>query len=114
MSRKPAVLRQRAEQDIDEALAHWLDQGGPALAGRFIDALQQALEHLSAHPGSASPRWGHELGLPGLRAWPLTRFPYLIFFVERPGHLDVWRVLHQRRDLPQGLLDDEPNLPDTD
>lgn len=42
----------------------------------------------------------HDLNLPGLRAWPLTRYPYLVFYVERSDHVDVWRVLHAQRDIP--------------
>lgn len=34
-------------------------------------------------------------------------FPYLVFYVEQPGHLDVWRVLHARRDIPSWLRDPE-------
>ena len=25
---------------------------------------------------------------------PVDRFPYLVFYVERVDHVDVWRVLH--------------------
>jgi toxin ParE1/3/4 len=38
--------------------------------------------------------------LPGLQSWPLTRYPHLVFYVERPDHIDVWRVLHGQRDIP--------------
>ena len=56
-----------------------------------------------------TPRWAHELGLPGLRAWPLTRSPYLVFHVERAGHVDVWRVLHTHRDIAAWMqAPDEP------
>jgi toxin ParE1/3/4 len=40
------------------------------------------------------------LNLPGLKSWPLTRYPCLVFYVERPDHIDVWRVLHGQRDVP--------------
>jgi toxin ParE1/3/4 len=45
-------------------------------------------------------RYGHELDLPGLRSWALSRYPYLVSYVERPDHVDVWRVLHSQRDIP--------------
>jgi toxin ParE1/3/4 len=51
-------------------------------------------------PRAGSPRHAHELNLPGLRAWPLTRYPHLVFYVERPDHVDVWRVHHGQRDIP--------------
>ena len=42
----------------------------------------------------------HELNLPGLRTWSLTRYPHLVFYVVHPDHIDVWRVLHGQRDIP--------------
>lgn len=51
-----------------------------------------------------SPRHAHQLDLPGLRVWQLTPYPYLVFYVERPGHIDVWRVLHGRSDIPAWML----------
>lgn len=44
--------------------------------------------------------YAHDLDLPGLRFWPLTRFPYLVFYFKQSDCLDVWRVLHGRRDIP--------------
>ena len=35
-----------------------------------------------------------------LRFWPLAHYPHLVFYVERPEHIDVWRVLHGQRDIP--------------
>lgn len=46
------------------------------------------------------PRYAHELNLPGLRTWPLTRYPHLVFYIEHPDHVDVWRVLHGQRGIP--------------
>ncbi|MCQ9375492.1 hypothetical protein NMQ14_14660 [Methyloversatilis sp. XJ19-13] len=34
----------------------------------------------------------HELDLPGLRTWPLTNYPHLVFYIERPDPIGVWRV----------------------
>ena len=46
----------------------------------------------------------HELDLPGLRFRMLKRYPYIVFYVERDDHIDVWRVLHGQRDIPSWLL----------
>lgn len=100
MTVKPVVPRERANQDVDEAVAYYLEEDVAAVALDFIEALEQAYAHISRHPGTGSPRYGHELDLPGLRSWPLSRYPYLVFYVEGPGHIDVWRVLHGRRDIP--------------
>ncbi len=95
---------------MDEALQHYLDEGGAALGLRFIDALEAATTHIGQNPGTGSPRYGSELDLPGLRVWPLKRFPYLIFYAERSDHVDVWRVLHAKRDIPAWLIDDDNDL----
>jgi toxin ParE1/3/4 len=96
---KPVVPREQAHRDIDQAIAYYLGEDAGPAALRFIDALQQAYGHIGRHPGAGSPRYAHELNLPGLRYWPLTRYPYLVFYVERPDHVDVWRVLHAGRDI---------------
>jgi toxin ParE1/3/4 len=53
-------------------------------------------------------QYGHELGIPGLRSWPLKRFPQLIFYIERADHIDVWRVLHGERDIPAWMHESGP------
>jgi len=97
---KPVVLRELAKRDIDETLGCYLSQGAKRAALGVIDALEAAFVRLGRHPGSGSPRYAHELNLPGLRAWPLKQFPYVVFYVEHLDHLDVWRVLHGQRDIP--------------
>lgn len=105
MKHKPIVPRGQANQDVDEAIAHYLSEAGQAVALGFIDALERAYGHIGRHPATGSPRYGHELNLPGLRAWPLTRHPHLVFYVERPDHIDVWRVLHGQRNIPLWMQD---------
>ena len=102
---KPVQLRRRADDDINTALAHYLAEAGPAIAAEFIDALEQGLAHIGRHPHNGSLRFAFELDIPELRAWPLTRYPYLIFYVEHERRVDVWRVLHTRRDIPTALAD---------
>ena len=99
MKAKPVVPREQANRDVDEAIAHDLDEDAGQAALGFINALEQAYAHIGRHPGTGSPRYAHELNLPGLRAWPLTRYPHLVFYVERQDHIDVWRVLHGQRDI---------------
>ena len=106
MSDKPVIPRQLAHRDIDEALAYYLDAGAQHAALGFIDALEQAFALLARYPASGSAHYAHELNLPGLRCWPLSDFPYLIFYIEQPDHLDIWRVLHGKRDIPAGLQED--------
>lgn len=105
MKAKSVVPRTQANRDVDDALAYYLGEDAPQAALGFVDALEKAYVHIGRHPGAGSPRYAHELNLPGLRAWPLTRYPYLVFYIERPDHVDVWRVLHGQRDIPAWMRD---------
>lgn len=105
MTDKPVVPREQAVRDIDAAIAFYLEDGGAAGALGFIDAVEQAFVHIASQAASGSPRYAHELNLPGLRSWPLPRYPYLVFYAVQESHVDVWRVLHGRRDIPQWMLD---------
>ncbi|MEI6303993.1 MAG: type II toxin-antitoxin system RelE/ParE family toxin [Betaproteobacteria bacterium] len=100
MKSKPVIPRQLAMRDVDAAIEHYLDEGAGQAALGFIEALEQAYAHLGRHPASGSLRYAHELGLPELRFWPLTRYPHLVFYIERDDRVDVWRVLHGQRDIP--------------
>jgi len=97
---KPVIPRVLANRDVDEAVRHYLDQDAEAAALGFIDALEHAYAHIGRHAATGSPRYAHELNLPGLRFWPLTRYPHLVFYIEMDDHIDVWRVLHGERDIP--------------
>jgi toxin ParE1/3/4 len=97
---KPIVPREQAHRDVEYAVAHYLAENAEAAALGFIDALENAYGHIGRHPATGSPRYAHALNLPGLRSWPLTRYPCLVFYVERSDHVDVWRVLHGQRDIP--------------
>ena len=100
MNVKRAIPRAPADRDVNEAIDHYLGEGAEQAALKFIDALEQALQHIGRHPATGSPRYAHELNLPGLRCWQVKGFPHLVFYVERDDHIDVWRVLHGSRDIP--------------
>ena len=97
---KAVVPRERAKRDAEEAIDYYLGENAPDAALGFVDALERAYSHIGRHPGSGSSRYAHELNLPGLRFWPLQKYPHLIFYAERSDHVDVWRILHGHRDIP--------------
>ncbi|WP_280264470.1 type II toxin-antitoxin system RelE/ParE family toxin [Nocardia wallacei] len=101
MTIKPVIPRARAALDVEAAIDFYLatDAEPPALG--LIDALQATYRLIGMHPGVGSPRFGHELDIPGLRSRALARFPYTVFYLEREDHVDVWRVLHRSRDIPE-------------
>jgi len=100
---KPVIPRVQARQDVDEAITYYLQADAASAAIGFIDALERAYAHIGRHPATGSPRHGQELNLPGLRMWRLSRYPHLVFYMERADHIDVWRVLHGQRDIPAGM-----------
>lgn len=106
MKSKSVTPREAANRDVDEAIEHYLKEDAAQAALGFIEALEQAYAHIGLHPATGSPRYAHELDLPGLRSWPLKHFPHLIFYSERTDHIDVWRVLHGQRDIPVWLFGD--------
>ena len=101
---KPVVRRAKADDDIRSAIGFYRKKV-PNYTEPFIEAFREALQHLSQHPGTGSPRYAHELDIPGLRFWKCTQFPYLVFYVERSDVIDLWRVLHESRDIPSSLQD---------
>ena len=100
MTAKPIIPRALARQDVEEAIDYYAREAGPDVALRFIDAISEAYRQISARPATGSPRYANELDLPELRSRKLGRFPYVIFYLERDDHIDVWRLLHAQRDIP--------------
>jgi len=99
---KPLVRHERADRDVEEAVEYYL-QHAPEIALLFVDALEQTYRQIQQRPAIGSPRYAHELNLPGLRFRQCKRFPYLVFYVESAQQIDVWRVLHGSRDIPVWL-----------
>lgn len=85
---------------MDLAIAYLLDEG-PALAVQFLRELEAATSRIAERPAIGSPRYAHLLK--GLRVWRLKRFNYLVFYLRRATHVDVIRVLHGARDVPEAL-----------
>ena len=103
MSGKSIVQRALAQSDTEAAIDHYFREAGLDVALRFIEAVEDAYRAITARPATGSPRYGDELNLPNLRSRALKRFPYLVFYVERADHIDVWRVLHAQRDMAAWL-----------
>ena len=76
MKAKRVAVRQAAGRDIEAAVGHYLQEGGAALARRFVAALEEAYRHT--------------------RRFPAT---------EREDQVDVLKVLHAQRDIPAWLTD---------
>ncbi len=103
MTAKPVIPSEEARRDVEAAVDFYAGEAGEGVALRFIDAVESAYQAIGRDPAAGSPRYAHELDLPGLRSRLLKGYPYLIFYVERDRQVDVWRVLHAQRDIPTWL-----------
>lgn len=103
-----ARLRAVAAADIDAAVDYYRETAGGDTAIDFVDSFESALAHLTRYPFGGSLRFGYELEIPDLRSWSLKKFPYLIFYLPGDDHLDIWRILHAKRDIPSHLQADAP------
>lgn len=103
MTRKGIVRLKSARADERDAVAYYAAEAGLDLALDFTEALRDAYRFIEEHPGLGSPRYGDLLGLRGLRSRRVGRFPYLVFYIEQPDRIDIWRVLHAQRDIPATL-----------
>lgn len=105
MKAKPVTPRSQADRDVEHAIEYYLEQGATDAALSFIDALEAAYDQIGRHPAAGSPRYDHELNLPGLRFLPLHGFPHIVFYIELADHVDVWRVLHGQREIPSWMVE---------
>jgi toxin ParE1/3/4 len=104
---KPVTFGNLARVDLDSAAAYYVANAGVDVAERFIDAVEVATRRIGKNPGLGALRFAYELSIPGLRSTSVAKFPYLMFYSERDEVVEVWRVLHTRRDIP-ATLQDEP------
>jgi toxin ParE1/3/4 len=99
----PVILRSAAERDIEQAVEYYVAEGSPEAALGLIDELEETFRLLSTHPGLGSQRYAELLSIPGLHSRGLRCYPHVVFYLQRQDHVDVWRVLHGKRDIPETL-----------
>jgi toxin ParE1/3/4 len=100
---KTYLLSAAAEADMVATHDYYLEQAGADVADRFVMNAEDALTHICRQSGTGSLRYSEGEALAGLRFWPLTGFPYLLFYFERDHAIDVVRLLHQSSDIPRHL-----------
>lgn len=64
MKHKPIVPRERANLDVEDIVAYSLNEATEAVAFGFIDALEQAYNHIARHPATGSTRYATTLIYP--------------------------------------------------
>jgi toxin ParE1/3/4 len=105
---KRIATRQRATQDIENAVDYYLVEASPSVATQWLESYSAALDHISEFPRTGSPKYAKLSKFKSLRFWLLNRFPYMVLYQELPQHIEIIRVLHQASDIPKHLQNNEP------
>jgi toxin ParE1/3/4 len=103
---KPVRLRPRARQDRQDEIRWYRGEAGTKVATKLVHALQRALVMLQNNPAIGSPSLGRELGIDGLRTWAIDGFPLGFWYLDRPTHVDVVRLVGHRQDALRIDLDE--------
>ena len=80
-----------ARLELREAAQWYLADGGPAIAEQFETAIERALQLLLFMPQLGKPAY------PGVRTWPLKRFPYTLVYRADGPMITVIAVAHLNR-----------------
>ena len=89
-----------AEADIDEH-ALFLAETSLDAGLRFYEAVEATLNQICSMPEIGSPNRLPYIEME-VRVWPVQDFPnVLMFYHESPHGIEIWRVLHGRRNWPQ-------------
>ena len=86
-----ARYTREALADLDQ-ISSYLAQHGTAVAAAFLDAVETVAERLARFPLSAQ-----ETKIPGVRAAPVMRYPYIVFYTAEDGDVVIHYVRHAAR-----------------
>ena len=93
-----------ALRDIDEIAAFLQGRTGPQRAIRFLNEADRTFTRLAGMPGIGSLYDPEAPGLADLRFFPVSRYrSYLVFYRPTPDGVEIVRVLHGARNLPELL-----------
>ncbi len=102
---------ERFDADLERQFRWYLLEAGLdpadalALATRFAEAVEAALQTLRRNPEIGHRRFGSYLGLAGTRSWPIRKpfQRFIIFYRVESGILSVERLLEGHSRLAGGL-----------
>ncbi len=100
--------RPGARIDLLEQFVYFGEEESIELAERYFAAVHETCALLVKQPRMGRPYDSSVPGLAGLRRIPVQGFEnYLIFYLPRPGGIDVLRVIHGARDIENLLESDQ-------
>ena len=93
MLRSKLDVRPQAEQDI-ENIWSYIVKDSPHAANSMVDQIREAIDRLVEYPrlGRARLEFGAQLR-------SFTVGSYTVFYVAKPGLVEISRVLHGSRDI---------------
>jgi toxin ParE1/3/4 len=91
---RPVRYSAPALSEID-AIFDYIAKDNPSAAADVLAAIAEAVELLALYP-----RKSRRTQQRGLRAIPLSGYPYIVFFKIKRGELEVVHVLHGARRHP--------------
>lgn len=86
----PVVLRRPAREEYDAA-ADWYERQRSGLGAAFTAAVQAVFDRIAAQPRL------HGVVLRDIRKAVVQRFPYCVYYRERPSAIVVLSVFHTAR-----------------
>lgn len=100
---KSIRITPKADHDIDECCA-WINRSNPGAARRFLEAVEHTCNEIAQMPGIGSLRYAEVSLIRGIRMVAVEGFKqYLLFYLERENSIDIIRLLHGARDIPEAL-----------
>jgi len=90
-------LSRAALNDFDE-IYDYIANDNPGAAAQVLRSLDESIQLLADQP-----KLGKVFRYRRLRLRLLTHGDYLVFYRERPGIIEVVRVIHGRRNIPDVL-----------
>jgi toxin ParE1/3/4 len=85
----------RAHADIAD-IYEYIAQHNAGAATSVVRQIRLTSRLLARHPGL-----GRETDIPGVRVFPIARYPYLVYHSVRDDEVVVIHVRHGRRDAPK-------------
>lgn len=84
-------LSAEAEEELDQAAAHYRNQASVAVAVAFLNEFERAARLIDEHPGLGTPTSR------GRRLMPLRRFPFSLLYRVEGSEIRISAVAHHRR-----------------
>ena len=92
-----------ADQDTHRVINYYIDLQAAKAGKEFLVAVENAYKFIGRFPDAGSKRLGISMQLPELRTWSLTKFPYSVIYMCDAQEVDIFRLLHHKRDIPNYL-----------